>query len=147
MPGPLIEISVEELTNGDFRLGAGAEVAHHGGAFGSLFRNVPSIEKVDPRMPGHDSGTALHCAAWEGSVGTVATLLRHRDARALVSIRDAHYAATPLGWCCHGSLHGDRSHDHAGVARLLLDAGARPGPDTANASPAVLSVIASGRRG
>jgi ankyrin repeat protein len=88
----------------------------------------------DPRIPGHDSGTALHRAAWEGLGETVAALLRHRDARAPVSIRDAHYGATPLGWCCHGSLHGDRSHDHAGVARLLLAAGAQPGRDTTNAS-------------
>jgi hypothetical protein len=40
-------------------------------------------------------------------------------------------------------LHGNRDHDHAGVARLLLDAGATPGPDTASASPAVQSVIAA----
>ena len=78
----------------------------------------------DPRTPGQDSGTALHCAAWQGSVDTVAQLLRHPDARELVQIRDAHYGATPLGWCCHGSLHGNRGHDHAGVARLLLAAGA-----------------------
>ncbi|HTK54309.1 MAG TPA: hypothetical protein VL308_20595 [Gemmatimonadaceae bacterium] len=97
----------------------------------------------DPRTPGHDSGTALHCAAWEGSPATVAALLRHPDAHTLVSIKDAHYSATPLGWCCHGSLHGNRDHDHAGVARLLLDAGATPGPDTASASPAVQSVIAA----
>jgi len=97
----------------------------------------------DPRTPGHDSGTALHCAAWDGSPATVAALLRHPHARALVSIKDAHYGATPLGWCCHGSLHGNRSHDHVGVARLLLDAGASPGPDTVNASPAVQSVLAA----
>ena len=91
----------------------------------------------DPRTPGHDSGTALHCAAWEGSPGTVAALLRHRDAAALVAIKDSHYGATPLGWCCHGSLHGNTAHDHAAVARLLLDAGARPGADTEEASPSV----------
>jgi ankyrin repeat protein len=95
----------------------------------------------DPRTPGHDSGTALHCAAWEGSPATVAAILRHPDARALVAVKDAHYGATPLGWCCHGSLHGNRDHDHAGVARLLLDAGAQPGRDTTNASPAVRAVI------
>ena len=95
----------------------------------------------DPRTPGHDSGTALHCAAWEGSPATVAAVLRHPDARALVGLKDAHYGATPLGWCCHGSLHGNRNHDHASVARLLLDAGARPGRDTTNASPAVRAVI------
>ena len=97
----------------------------------------------DPRATGHDSGTPLHLAAWEGSVETVAALLRHRDAGGLVSIRDAHYDATPLGWCCHGSLHGNRCHNHAGVARLLLDAGAKPGPDTQEASPAVRAVLQS----
>lgn len=95
----------------------------------------------DPRTPGHDSGTALHCAAWEGSPATAAALLRYPDARALVAVKDAHYGATPLGWCCHGSLHGNRDHDHAGVARLLVAAGAQPGRDTTNASPAVRSVI------
>jgi ankyrin repeat protein len=96
----------------------------------------------DPRTPGHDSGTALHCAAWEGSPETVAELLKHRDAPALVAIKDAHYGATPLGWCCHGSVNGNTSHDHAGVARLLLEAGARPGSDTEEASPSVEAVVA-----
>jgi hypothetical protein len=76
----------------------------------------------------------------------VAALLRHRDAPALVAIRDAHYGATPLGWCCHGSRNGNRGHDHAGVAGLLLDAGAVPGPDTAEASPSVEAVLADWRR-
>lgn len=101
----------------------------------------------DPRTPGHDSGTPMHLAAWEGSVETVAALLRHADARTLVSIKDARYHATPLGWCCHGSVHGNTSHDHAGVARLLLDAGAQPGADTTEASPAVQSVLARWRDG
>ena len=95
----------------------------------------------DPRTPGHDSGTALHCAAWAGSPGTVAALLRHREASVLLAIRDAHYGATPLGWCCHGSLHGDTARDHAAVARLLLEAGAQPGRDTEEASPAVEDVF------
>lgn len=73
-------------------------------------------------------------------MATVSALLRHPDARELVSIRDAHYDATPLGWCCHGSLHGNRSHDHAGVAQLLLDAGAA-NEDTIEASAAVQSVL------
>lgn len=99
----------------------------------------------DPRTPGHDSGTALHLAAWEGSVETVTALLRHPDARALLGIRDAHYGASPLGWCCHGSLHGNRSHDHAGVARRLLDAGAQPDPGSTDASPSVQAAIAGSR--
>ena len=95
----------------------------------------------DPRTPGHDAGTALHLAAWEGSVETVTALLRHPEAAALVAIKDAHYDATPLGWCCHGSQHGNQDHDHAGVARLLLEAGARRGPDSQEASPAVMAVL------
>ncbi len=78
----------------------------------------------DPATPGHDAGTALHCAAWEGSVDTVSALLAHASARALLAMRDARYQATPLGWCCHGSLHGPRHGAHAAVARRLLDAGA-----------------------
>ena len=29
------------------------------------------------------------------------------------------YGATPLGWCCHASLHGNTSRDHAGVGRRV----------------------------
>ncbi|MGB2696152.1 MAG: ankyrin repeat domain-containing protein [Dehalococcoidia bacterium] len=97
----------------------------------------------DPRTPGHDAGTALHLAAWEGSVEIVSALLRHREAAALIETRDAHYDATPLGWCCHGSQHGNPDHDHAGVARLLLEAGARRGPDAQDASPAVMAVLSA----
>ncbi len=100
----------------------------------------------DPRAPGHDSGTALHCAAWEGSMETVEALLRHSDARTLLSIRDARYGATPLGWCCHGSLHGNTRRDHAGIAQRLLDAGAKVGRDTTDASPSVQAVLERARR-
>jgi ankyrin repeat protein len=100
----------------------------------------------DPRTPGHDSGTALHCASWQGSTNTVAVLRRHRDARALIAIKDAHYGATPLGWCCHGSRYGNTTHDHAAVAKLLLEAGAVPGSDTSEASPSVEAVLADWRR-
>ena len=95
----------------------------------------------DPRTPGHDSGTALHCAAWQGSAKTVEVLLRSPEARALVGIRDAHYGGTPLGWCCHGSRFGNSSHDHAGVAKLLLEAGADPGPADSEASQSVRAVL------
>jgi ankyrin repeat protein len=108
--------------------------------------NAPAVALMielgfDPRATGHDSGTALHCAAWEGSATAVAAILRHPAARELVSLRDAHYGATPLGWCCHGSLHGNRSNDHSGVARLLIRAGARRGSDTAEASAAVRAAL------
>jgi ankyrin repeat protein len=101
----------------------------------------------DPRTPGQDSGTALHCASWEGSVETVKVLLRHRDGPSLVAIRDAHYNATPLGWCVHGSRYGNTSHDHAGVAKLLLRAGAQPESNTGDASPSVEAVLDDWRRG
>ena len=97
----------------------------------------------DPKTSGQDSGTPLHLAAWEGSPETIAAILRHPDAKTLLIIKDAHYGATPLGWCCHGSLHGNRNHDHAGVARLLVAAGARPGDDSREASPAVMAVLKS----
>lgn len=100
----------------------------------------------DPRTPGHDGGTALHCAAWEGSVATVEALLRHPLGSACIGVADAHYGATPLGWCCHGSLHGPRTGDHARIALLLLQAGARPGPDTMDAAPAVAAQLSGFRR-
>jgi ankyrin repeat protein len=100
----------------------------------------------DPRAAGHDSGTALHCAAWEGSAETVTVLLRHPDARELVAIRDTHHGGTPLGWCCHGSLYGNTSHDHASVAKLLLDAGAQPESNSSEASPSVEAILADWRR-
>lgn len=100
----------------------------------------------DPATPGQDTGSALHCAAWEGSVETVAVLLQHPAGRSLVSVRETHHGATPLGWCCHGSLYGNRRHDHVGVARLLLQAGAAPGPVPAEASRPVLDVLEAWRR-
>jgi ankyrin repeat protein len=121
--------------------------AHRALADAAWSGNAPAVALMielgfDPRATGHDSGTALHLAAWEGSVPAVAAILRHPAAPELVTLRDAHYGASPLGWCCHGSLHGNRAGDHAGVARLLIGAGARAGADTADASLAVLAAIA-----
>ena len=132
---------IESMTPDDHR--AITDAAWHGDAASVSLMLALGF---DPRTPGHDSGTALHCASWEGSPATVAALLRHRDARSLVAIRDAHYSATPLGWCCHGSRYGNTGHDHAGVAKLLLEAGAVPGADTTEASPAVEAVLAEWRR-
>jgi len=131
---------IESMTPSDHR--AISDAAWHGDA-----RAVALMSELgfDPRTPGHDSGTALHCAAWEGSADTVAVLLDRGDARDLVSIRDAHYNATPLGWCCHGSMFGNTKHDHAGVAKLLLEVGARPEPGTVEASPSVAAVLTDWR--
>ena len=78
---------------------------------------------------GSSGATALHCAAWNGSARAVAAILSHPARTELIAARDASYDATPLGWCCHGSLNsGKRSADYAKVARLLIDAGAQPQP-------------------
>ena len=132
---------IESMTSGDHR--AITDAAWNGDA-----RAVALMSELgfDPRTPGEDEGTALHCAAWEGSAETVAVLLRRPDARSLVAIRDAKHGATPLGWCCHGSRFGNTSHDHAGVAKLLLEAGARPGPDTSDSSALVEAVLTDWRR-
>jgi ankyrin repeat protein len=74
----------------------------------------------NPATPGHDSGTALHCASWQGSADTVAVLLSAPQGRALLTARDAHHQDTPLGWCRHGAKNGPRGGDHAAVETLLL---------------------------
>jgi hypothetical protein len=90
-------------------------------------------------MPG---GTALHGAAWEGSVACVTAILAHERGRALVEARDDTYHGTPLGWCCHGSVNcGSPSADHTEVARLLIAAGARVKPDVEGCSPAMQAVV------
>ena len=94
--------------------------------------NTPAVEIMlelgfDPSAsggPGHGA-TALHCAAWEGSVGCVSAILRYPSGRALINSREALYSGTPLSWCCHGSVNcGRPGADHAEVARVLIAAGA-----------------------
>jgi hypothetical protein len=113
--------------------------------------NAPAVELMmelgfDPTVISSNGGagaTALHCAAWEGSARSVAAILRHPARAQLVRTRDATHHGTPLGWCCHGSLHcGRRGAEHAEVARLLIGAGANPEPEM-EASPAVQAVLAS----
>lgn len=109
--------------------------------------DAPAVELMmdlgfDPAARGHDGGTALHCAAWEGSVACVEAILRHERGRRLVDDRDPHYDGTPLGWCRHGALHcGNPSADHATVARRLLEAGAEPPADTDGLPEALRAVI------
>lgn len=96
----------------------------------------------DPAVPGHDGGTALHCAAWQGSASAVDALLRHPAGRALVAVRDGRYGATPLGWCCHGALHaGNPEGEYPAVARMLLEAGAVPDAGWEEAPEAVRAVL------
>jgi ankyrin repeat protein len=92
-------------------------------------------------VSGPTGGTALHCAAWEGSVECVAAILRYPRGRALIHVQDDTYHGTPLNWCDHGSLNcGNPRADHAEVARLLLTAGAQV-PEMFEASDAVAAVL------
>lgn len=102
----------------------------------------------DPAATGQDGGTVLHCAAWQGAADCVEIALRHGGVRALIERRDAVHDSTPLGWCCHGARHcGDPSADHPRVARLLMEAGAEPGPDLHDAPEEILAVIRETRPG
>jgi hypothetical protein len=113
--------------------------------------NAPAVELMlelgfDPSQTtgsGPTGGTALHCAAWEGSVACVAALLAYPSGRALIEAKDRMYNGTPLGWTAHGSLNcGNPNADHAEVARRLIAAGAAVDPNAEwHASEAVQSVI------
>jgi ankyrin repeat protein len=113
--------------------------------------NAPAVELMlelgfDPSETtgsGPTGGTALHCAAWEGSVACVAALLAHPSGRTLIEARDRTYHGTPLGWTTHGSLNCGNPHaDHAEVARQLIAAGATVDPNAEwHASEAVQAVI------
>lgn len=76
----------------------------------------------DPRVPGHDAGTALHLAAWDGAVEMVKVLLRDPRSRGLLAVRDAHHGGTPFDWCEYGARHNAGRGDHAEVGRLLREA-------------------------
>ena len=100
----------------------------------------------DPAAHGPDSGTALHCAAWQGRPDIVEAILSHPGVRArmadLINATEPTHGSTPLGWCCHGSTVGrNPKGDFAAVARLLVAAGAVPGPNLSDASPAVRAAI------
>lgn len=99
----------------------------------------------DAATPGQDGGTALHCAAWQGSADCVESVLRYPDGRALVNQRDAVHDSTPLGWCCHGAVHCRNPRgDYPAVARLLVAAGARVDPNL-DAPPEVRVVLKNDR--
>jgi ankyrin repeat protein len=100
--------------------------------------NAPAVELMlelgfDPAALGataHNGGSALHCAAWQGSGECVAAILRRPNGRALIEVRDRRYDATPLGWCGHGSVNrGNPRGAYADIARQLIAAGARVDPD------------------
>lgn len=95
--------------------------------------NAPAVRLMlelgfDPSVPsvsGPRGGTALHCAAWEGSVECVAAILDYPTGKALINVREPNWNGTPLSWCAHGSRNcGNPKADHGQVAQLLIAAGA-----------------------
>ena len=128
---------LDQLTGADHRTLADAAWAG----------DAPAVELMmdlgfDPGARGHDGGTALHCAAWQGSAASVEAILRRERGARLVNDRDPHHRGTPLGWCCHGAVHcGNPEADHPAVARLLLDRGAEPPAETDELPEAVRAVI------
>jgi ankyrin repeat protein len=77
----------------------------------------------------HTGGSALHCAAWQGSLACVEAILRRPAGVALLEVRDPMHQGTPLVWCAHGSEHrGNPRGEYAAIARRLIAAGARVEP-------------------
>lgn len=96
----------------------------------------------DAAATGQDGGMVLHCAAWQGAAACIETALRYSEVRGLLEVRDRVHGSTPFGWCCHGARYcANQSGDYPAVARLLLDAGASPGPNLDDAPEDVLAVI------
>jgi ankyrin repeat protein len=80
---------------------------------------------LDPGLAGHEGGTALHRAAWNGDAAAVSALLGQG---ADVHARARTPLATPLGWAAVGSLNVPAGGDHVAVAEVLLAAGAELEP-------------------
>ena len=77
----------------------------------------------------HTGGSALHCAAWQGSLACVEAIVRRPAGVALLEVRDPMHQSTPLVWCAHGSEHrGNPRGEYAAIARRLIAAGARVDP-------------------
>lgn len=96
----------------------------------------------DPAVTAQNGGTVLHCAAWMGMATIVKTALSYSGVHELVNSPDPTYESTPLGWCCHGACHNGNPHgDYPTVARLLLEAGAKPDSNLENVPEEILLVI------
>lgn len=91
---------------------------------------------------GRHGATVLHWAGFHGNVALAKVILKHKPP---LEAREKEFGQTPLQWTIYGSLNGwhvERG-DYAGVLELLLDAGAKAPPLTAEvkASEAVLTVL------
>jgi ankyrin repeat protein len=133
---------VERLTGDDRR--ALTYAAWHGNAPAVSLMLQLGFDPSQRAATGPAGGTALHCAAWQGSAESVEALLSYPSGRALLETRDTQFNGTPFGWCCHGSLNcGSPSANHAEVAKLLLAAGSlvERAADEMDASDAVKAVV------
>lgn len=93
---------------------------------------------VDAR--GEHGATALHWACWKGYADLVEILLKHG---ASLVIQDRQFQGTPPRWFGHG-VHNcsECDSDYAGVARLLIAAGAIiPTVDLPTGRPEVDAVL------
>ena len=130
---------IDELTGADRR--ALTDEAWMGNAKAVELMMELGFDPAIRSVSGPTGGTALHCAAWQGSVGSVAAILRYPRGRALIHTPDTTFNGTPLNWCNHGSLNcHDPRANHAEVARLLLAAGAHV-PEMFEASDEVAAVL------
>lgn len=91
---------------------------------------------------GQHGATSLHWAGFNGNAVMTRAILAHHPA---LEVREKDFGLTPLGWTIYGSRNGWNAErgDYAGVLELLLDAGAKAPPLTADteASEAVLAVL------
>ncbi len=91
---------------------------------------------------GQHGATALHWASFHGNPAMARVILGFDPP---LETREKDFGQTPLQWAIHGSINGwcVEQGDYAGVAELLLQAGAKAPPLTpqVKASEAVLSVL------
>lgn len=131
-PGLLAKLTLEEMR-------VLPDAAWHG--------NAAAVDLMlrlgfDPAARGQDGGTVLHCAAWQGMAECIEVALRYDAVRALIEDHDPTHDSTPLGWCFHGAEYRrNPAGDYPAVARLLLAAGARVGPNLADAPPKLLEAV------
>ena len=96
----------------------------------------------DPTTPGMDTGTVLHCAAWQGHAELVKSILSDpAGCSLLINRKEASHNSNAFGWCCHGSINcRNPKGDYGKVARLLKDAGSEI-PETMEASDEVKQAL------
>jgi ankyrin repeat protein len=120
---------------GSERMLADLAISHRTSAVRAL---LSAGADVDSR--GESGATALHWSCWHGYSDTVKLLL---EAGASLTIQDEEFKSTPPGWFGHGIHYcPDRSGDWLGVARELVEVGAKiPSVDIPTGQPEVDSLL------